>query len=129
MFISRGIARGFSRSRGSSSRGGGSGYFDYDYWEKWYVITAENQKYKAGNPGQYAILEEFEQYTIDYCEDVGADYDAELYVEAVAGQFAEDGKYDAISEIVQQTSEELEFYWDQSYAGDGFGAKMFHFNL
>jgi hypothetical protein len=124
MYLSRGIIRGFA-SRGRT----GSGYFDDDYWQKWYRITAENQKYKGVNPGQFAILEEFETWTIEYCEGKGQDFEQEEFLQDAESAFYENGKYDAVSEIIFDASEELLYYWDQAFAGDGFGSKLFHYNL
>lgn len=123
----RALKGGFGPSRGIGyrRRGGGEGYFDQEWWEGEFPPILEEQIYKAGNPGQEAILSgDFLEAATDYCIERGEEYTPEDFIAYLQEQLDED-KFNAISIIIEECAEQLLEAWDNSFAGDGTGAKLF----
>ncbi len=111
--------------RSFSRRGGGEGYFDQEFWEESYPPILEEQIYKAGNPGQEAILSgDFLEAADEYCLEQGETYTIEGFMGYLQDQLDED-KYNAISIIIEECAEQLVDAWDNSFAGDGVGMRMY----
>lgn len=113
--LSTGVRMGAQLYRSTS---GGNGYFNPEEWESTYPDILDDATYKSGNPGQDTILNEYwiqaaqefcEQYD-DYDEGFSKD-DFSYYIEGEIG----DDKYNAVSEITDETGWELE----QAYSEAG----------
>jgi hypothetical protein len=106
--------------------GGQDGGLDADLWEEYSTEVIEAQIDKAGNAGQETLLgpDYFGKHAIDFCETVTDDYDDRAFVSYVENELGSD-YYNAISEIIDECSEELYEAWDQAYSNDGVGDKLF----
>lgn len=104
-----------------------TGYLDDNLWEEAYTEVIESQVDKAGNAGQTTLLGDdyFGNYAKDYCRDNGKDYNPEEFISYVKNLLGDD-YYNAINEIIDECSEELYEAWDDSYAGDNMGEKLFN---
>jgi hypothetical protein len=102
------------------------GYLDDNLWEEAYTDVIDSQKDKAGNAGQETLLGDdyFANHAKDYCRTNGKDYNPEDFISYVQNHLG-DEYYNAISEITEECANELYEAWDQSYAGDNIGEKMF----
>jgi len=102
--------------------------FDDDAWEGVSTEIIEAQVEKAGNPGQETILEDyFAPAAISYCERLREDYNADGFVIEMGVELRDD-MYDAISEIIEECSLELEDLHSQIFGNYGmsflFGATV-----
>jgi len=87
------------------TKGGG---LDDDAWEGVVSEVIDMQVEKAGNPGQETILKDyFAHVAISYCNDVQSDYSPDGFVIEMGVELRDD-MYEAISEIIEQCSLELE---------------------
>lgn len=106
--------------------GGYDGGLNPDLWEEYSTEVIEYQIGKAGNAGQETLLGDdyFRKHAIDFCETVSDEYndfDFINYMEAELG----DEYYNAISEIIEECSQELYEAWDEAYSNDGVGEKLY----
>jgi hypothetical protein len=93
--------------------------FHTGYWQQNILPMIENQVSKAGNPGQESLLAgDFADAAYSACMKLGEDFSPERFVSEVEALLG-DSKYNAISEIIEECSEELTEAWDYSYLGDG----------
>jgi hypothetical protein len=126
MSFSFGIRRPIAKSRVSSGSGGREGdTFVDDYWQDGVTEKYQNMINKPDlNAGQRAILEESQDFILDYLSDVGEDYDAEDLINAIGDELGEE-KFRALSQTFEEYSEAIEDDWDHSSGGDGYGTKKF----
>jgi hypothetical protein len=126
MSFNFGIRRPIAKSRVSSGSGGREGEtFVDDYWQGGVTEKYQNMINKPDlNAGQRAILEESQDFILDYLSDVGEDYDAEDLINAIGDELGEE-KFRALSQTFEEYSEAIEDDWDHSSGGDGYGAKKF----
>ena len=126
MSFSFGIRRPIAKSRVSSGSGGRDGEtFVDDYFEDGVTEKYQNMINKPDlNAGQRAILEESQDFILNYLSDIGEDYDAEDLINAIGDELGEE-KFRALSETFQEYSEAIEDDWDHASGGDGFGTKKF----
>lgn len=136
LFGSRTLNRISRRSRGYDSlsqvfgdinnAGSKTGYLDDNLWEEAYTDVIDSQQDKAGNAGQETLLSDdyFGGHAKEYCKLNGKDYNAEDFVSYVKNHLGDDYYY-AINEIIDECSDELYEAWDNSYAGDNIGEKLF----
>jgi hypothetical protein len=130
-------ARKFTRSIiGGGRRGRGlvgteilsraiDGWFDNKNWEATYPDVIETGNRPDLNAGQQVIFEEdYKPAAEEYCKINGEDYNPESFKSYVEFAIGSD-KYNAISEIIEETSEYLYEAWDYCYGGDGVGEKLF----
>lgn len=93
--------------------------FHMGYWQENILPMIENQISKAGNPGQESLLVgDFAEAAYSACIKLAEDFSPEKFVSEVQVLLG-DSKYNAISEIIEECSEELLEAWDYSYLGDG----------
>lgn len=125
------IAKGFFQLSRSTSRAGGrgsgagDGYWDAEAWEHYFPPVLEEQIGKAGNPGQEAILSgDFLTAATEYCISDGESFDPDTYQAYLLDSLGE-SKYNAISIIIAESAEELNYAWDNSFAGDGIGQNLY----
>jgi hypothetical protein len=123
------FSRGRLTSLARNYRGPGGnfqdGFFASDDWEKNYPPILEDQLNKYGNPGQEIILNEYFYPAAEfYCKENGELFEEEEFISYIREAIG-DEKFDAIDLIVEDCAAELVIAWDDSFAGDGFGDKMF----
>lgn len=106
--------------------GGNDGGLNPDLWEEYSTEVIEAQIDKAGNAGQETLLGDdyFRKHAIDFCETVTDDYDDRAFVNYMENELGSD-YYNAISEIIDECSQELFEAWDQAYSNDGIEDKLF----
>ena len=100
--------------------------FDEQLWEEAYTEIIAAQEEKAGNAGQTTLLSEqqyFPGYAENYCSFNGEDYDPAEFVSTVSNDLGDD-YYNAIREIIDECSAELEEAWAQCFS-DGEGGDLF----
>lgn len=102
------------------------GYFDPYLWEQNYSDVIDKQADIPDlNPGQQSIVEgDFTDAAKSYCATSGEDYNSIEFVSSVRAEIG-DEKFNAISELIENCSEELWEAWDLAYGGDNMGAKLF----
>lgn len=94
--------------RGTS---GGNGWFNAEEWESTYPEILDDATYKYGNPGQDVILNEYwiqaaEEFCQNY-DDYSEGFDRDDFVNYINDDIG-DEKYEAVSEITDEASWELE---------------------
>jgi len=101
------------------------GYFDEQYWHNNYLDVIEFGNRNNLNPGQQAIFEgDYSPAAQTYCIEFGQEYDPDAFMSYVQFEIG-DAKYNAISEIIEESSQRLYELWDHSYGGDGVSEKRF----
>lgn len=90
---------------------GGNGWFNAEEWESTYPEILDDATYKYGNPGQDVILNEYwiqaaEEFCQNY-EDYSEGFDRDDFVNYINDDIG-DEKYEAVSEITDEASWELE---------------------
>ena len=99
--------------------------FHTGYWQQNILPMIENQISKAGNAGQESLLAgDFADAAYSACMKLGESFTPEDFVSEVEGLLG-DSKFNAISEIITECSEELTEAWDYSYLGDGTNQPRF----
>lgn len=84
------------------------GGFDDDAWEGASKEIIEIQQERAGNPGQETILKDyFTPIAESYCNSIQGDYTPEGFIIEMKSELRDD-MYEAISEIIEECSNELE---------------------
>lgn len=106
--------------------GGNDGGLNPDLWEEYSTEVIETQIDKAGNAGQETLLGDdyFRKHAIDFCETVTDDYDDRAFVNYMENELGSD-YYNAISEIIDECSQELFEAWDAAYSNDGIADKSY----
>jgi hypothetical protein len=100
-------------------------FFSEQNWEFNVKEVLERQVSKAGNAGQESILSgDFYEAAMSYCLQVERSYTPEQFISSVSNSLG-DSKYNAISEIIEECSEELLEALDYSIGGDGVGQNRF----
>lgn len=121
-------SRPIAKSRVSVGSGGRSKTKQTFVDEYWQGGTSDVYQKMLDNPnlnaGQRAILEESEEFILDYLAEIGEDYDAEDLINAIGDELGE-AKFNALSETFEQFAEDLNDDWDHSMGGDGIGRKKF----
>lgn len=102
------------------------GYFDPYLWEEnSQAVINQQADIPDLNPGQLSIVEgDFADAASSYCREAGENYSSDDFIAAVRLDIGDD-KFNAISELIEDCSEQLWEAWDLSYGGDNMGAKLF----
>lgn len=125
------LARGLStavRIGAQYSRHGG-GYFNPEEWESSYPEILDDATYKAGNPGQDTILNEYwldaaEEFCQNY-DDYNEGFSRDDFINYINDNIGDD-KYEAVSEITDEASWELEQAYSEAGGSTGnFGYRLF----
>ena len=98
--------------------------FRQGYWEANYSTVIEQGRKNDFNAGQQAIFDEYQAIAEEFCNVNGDGFNPKEYNDYMLFELG-DAKYNAISETIEQTANELYDLWDHATSHDGVGMKKY----
>jgi hypothetical protein len=103
------------------------GYFNGNHYAALIAGIFQNALNKVGNAGQVAILEELLEKSyvpLQKIANIRKRPSPSINKSVMALSISQD-KYDAVDEIIAEMADQISQAWDDAYAGDNIGDKLF----